>query len=465
VERLALTFLFVILLCSLFVGNVTFGASKIGTDIGGIIAVSQTWTKAGSPYSLTGPTQIADGVTVTLEPGASLDLNANEFEVDGAFVVRGTSTDRPCIDGGFVQRTWEFGSEAHNGYITFTSASKGWDEKTGAGSIIENANISANIGSDVSLMVRNNFIESYISVSGSSIVENNFIVDGGIYVDDGSPIISGNVVMNYYGQGGNGISIDGGAPTVENNIVFSMYQGMVVTAQNGEGGLLGSNQITIKNNTIANCTAGVFGASDGTITFEDNLVINNGVGMSLGSYGSAFDIKTNTFANNNLAISFDYVYANSQYTDIHNNNFVGNEENIDWGGEHDLDATSNWWGTTDANQIGKSIYDGKNDYHLGTVNFTPFLQTANPRAPSIGSFTVPDRDVWLSSTHTSPNYASPNTTSPELTTASPPVDFFLTVNASIPWFLFLIIGGLTVGIVLSLIVFSRRKPLPPPPPP
>jgi hypothetical protein len=46
------------------------------------------------------------------------------------------------------------------------------------------------------------------------------------------------------------------------------------------------------------------------------------------------------------------------------------------------DVSYNWWGTTDESAISQSIYDSKNDFNLGTVNFVPFLTAPNPNAPA-----------------------------------------------------------------------------------
>jgi hypothetical protein len=47
-----------------------------------------------------------------------------------------------------------------------------------------------------------------------------------------------------------------------------------------------------------------------------------------------------------------------------------------------IDATYNWWGTTDIQAINQTIQDYKTNPSIGKVNFAPFLNELNPQAPS-----------------------------------------------------------------------------------
>ena len=53
-----------------------------------------------------------------------------------------------------------------------------------------------------------------------------------------------------------------------------------------------------------------------------------------------------------------------------------------------VNATYNWWGTTDTQAINLTIRDFKYDITLGTVTFVPLLTAQNPQAPST-SFSLP----------------------------------------------------------------------------
>jgi len=65
-----------ILICGLVLGSaIIFGTVQASTDVIGIITSDTTWTKVNSPYSLMGPTAVGEGVTLTIEAGATVNLN------------------------------------------------------------------------------------------------------------------------------------------------------------------------------------------------------------------------------------------------------------------------------------------------------------------------------------------------------------------------------------------------------
>ena len=47
----------------------------------------------------------------------------------------------------------------------------------------------------------------------------------------------------------------------------------------------------------------------------------------------------------------------------------------------DIDATDNWWGTTDNDTINASIYDKYDDLIVGKVIYKPKLTSGSPGAP------------------------------------------------------------------------------------
>ena len=106
----------------------------------------------------------------------------------------------------------------------------------------------------------------------------------------------------------------------------------------------------------------------GYLVIENNTITENFNGMSIRnpwadyySFGDSPAIKHNN------------IYANTNY-------------NIDSGATNDIDATNNWWGTTDPQIINQTMHDVKNDYHLGKIDFVPFLTEPNPEAIPIPEF-------------------------------------------------------------------------------
>jgi hypothetical protein len=57
---------------------------------------------------------------------------------------------------------------------------------------------------------------------------------------------------------------------------------------------------------------------------------------------------------------------------------------------NNINATYNWWGTTDTELIAQQIYDYRKDFSIGNVTFIPFLTEPNSNAsPIIPEFSSP----------------------------------------------------------------------------
>jgi hypothetical protein len=86
---------------------------------------------------------------------------------------------------------------------------------------------------------------------------------------------------------------------------------------------------------------------------------------------------------------------------VQTNNVIGNTE-------QDINATYNWWGTTNTSLIDQSIHDNKDNFNLGAVSYIPFLTEPNPAAPA--TTTIPSTPT------SSPNFSP--TTEPTTLTVS-----------------------------------------------
>jgi len=176
------------LAATMIVGLTSVGTMHFGMAQSGIISIMDidtTWTKANSPYSLNGPLVIGNGVTLTVEAGATVNFNNYYIVVNGTLHARGSSADQIHFNGG---------------NITFTGYSNAWNEQTGSGCIIENAVLSStSIFNGNSLKIADCAITAGVSVGGSSIVSSNTIT--GDVSAAGSTLISNNLITGKVSAG------------------------------------------------------------------------------------------------------------------------------------------------------------------------------------------------------------------------------------------------------------------------
>jgi hypothetical protein len=345
-KSFASAFLTAIMIIGLIlVGTVHFGTVQASTEVTGVISSDTTWTKANSPYILTGPVKVNNGVTLTIEAGATVNLNSYYIQVEGTLEASGSSADQIHFNSGSIK---------------FTDSSNDWNEQTGTGCIVENA---------------------VISSTSSSIAA--------VHIEDASPKINNDTIANaaYYYK----IEVWGGSPTITNNTI------------NGPIGLLyagsaRSNSL-ISDNVISGGGEGIEISCMGTPTIERNVIMSNGMGIYLLAHAGDRTpmIRNNTIAKNSFGIKILYRSSPSFAPMIKFNNFQDNAEyNIYCDPDSDsgfdaytLNATYNWWGTTDTGLIDQSIHDFEDDFNLGKVNYTPFLTEPNPAAPKVvPTFTI-----------------------------------------------------------------------------
>ena len=160
-----------------------------------------------------------------------------------------------------------------------------------------------------------------------------------------------------------------------------------------------------------------FGQSS-SLTIQNNTVTNNLYGgISVGNSPSA-------------TVNFNNIQNNGQYS-------------ISLKQANNLDATNNWWGTTDSSAISQIINDYYKDFTLGKVNFVPFLNAPSAVAPTIdysptaGStlspLAAPSTSPSASSTSTSP-LSSPTPVTPEFPSIA--LIALLLLAATVPTVLF-----------------------------
>jgi hypothetical protein len=478
----------------ILVSTVHFGTAQTGLIT--FIGSDTTWTKANSPYTLTGPIVVSTGVTLTLNAGVTVNINGYYFFVNGTLRAIGSTSDNIRIFGGDIK----YGNSS----------------QVGVNSIFENAVLNSTIASSKPLTINNNTINNGITVGDTSVLSNNVFlaqvstgssctisennISGDVSLGNSCTIsnntIAGDITVGTYATitnntiegskkiyapfGGYGYttaltvasfstisdnaiiggvsaesctisnnSISGGAPftdwagrpedstsavsvsgnsSVISNIIFSSTGGYGILIRSGytyvsgnaisngvrvagdaliEGNLIsnsgtgirvgeifisafndidyGNGNSIIRNNVITGNGIGIGSTQEGgTATIEQNLISNNtyGIGVS-----SQVTIQNNTITNSSVAISLQTsspIIAYNNIMDYTQNSIYLSSVSTP------INATYNWWGTTDTQSINLTIHDFKYDLDLGIVSFVPFLTNPNPQAPSTSySITLP----------------------------------------------------------------------------
>jgi hypothetical protein len=233
---------------------------------------------------------------------------------------------------------------------------------------------------------------SAVTVSGDSSIISNTIFSStggyGVLIRAGYTYISGNIIYNQIRVAGDAL--------IENNLLIGTgikVGHIFVSAFNDID--YGYGNSIIRNNTITGGGVGIGSTREGgTSTIMHNLISNNSVGIAV---ASQMTILNNTIANSTIAIE---LHDSASSTISYNNiiNYTQNSVRLS-SVPTAVNATYNWWGTTDTQAINLTIYDYKYDFYLGKVNFVPFLTEPNPEAIPIpefpSNFVIPEFPSWL----------------------------------------------------------------------
>jgi hypothetical protein len=364
--------------------------AQSGTSVSGVINSYTTWTKAGSPYTLTGPISVSQGVTLTIEAGTTVNLQSYYIQVDGTLIAKGNDINNIDLNGG------------SSGSIRIRKSSPSWNEDIGTGTIIEKCiintpSIAVMIG-DTSPKINNNTIIGCIWMAESTAT--------GESLTSSSPIITNNqLIANDYGLV---LQISTSPMIAYNNIEgdISTGRGSTIISHNYIEGSIESNgqYDNISDNTIIGNGRG-YGIRTGFGIIERNLIMNYHDAIAFWIAASP-TIQNNTLANNTNGISVIGYDRGSRNPQIRWNNFENNPQyNIKLSmyetyPNTDINATYNWWGTTNKETIDQKILDFSDDFNLGKVNYTPFLTAPNSQAPDLNLLPTPSPSPSTQSTPT-----------------------------------------------------------------
>lgn len=308
------------------------------TDLSGGVAADTILTAANSPYFVSANYTIASGFTLTIEPGVHIRFASGVgIEVRGHLEAVGTAS-APIVftaadPSTATQGAWsgihianQLGGSATIQYaeIAFAVIGISIDCCDGGGpveiydTIFESNSTGATAGFSrdfFSLYYRCTFLDN---IQGLKSIE--------------KIIAYSKFINNSYG-------IKDADTT---SVYFSVFEGHTNAAVNGESGALQFSTIMNNNIGIDDSFAG--------LTITKNLIYNNQIGVRRAVDG----LFTNPPVNNN-------------------NLFDNTNQNIINNVSQNLDATNNWWGTTDTTAIEAGIFDFFDDATLGVVTYSPFL--------------------------------------------------------------------------------------------
>jgi hypothetical protein len=233
VKVLKVAFIMALLFSALAIA-VNSGKVQATTNVSGVISIDTTWTKANSPYTLTGDLTVSPEATLTIEAGATVNVQAYPLQVDGTLKAIGKQ-DEPIRFNGIIE-------SEDRGVVIFRPSSKGWNETTKSGCIVENSIFNATaLALHSSVKINNNTINSDIYAFGSPII---------MYAS-GSPIITNNTIT----------------------AVISAFDKTVVTNNIINGKIEALNSAAIANNTVKRVS--IFSPYDIVLTASDTSLITN----------------------------------------------------------------------------------------------------------------------------------------------------------------------------------------------
>ncbi len=256
-----------------------------------------------------------------------------------------------------------------------------------------------------------------VSISNNTISGNSAAVHGGGIVGSYSAItISNNTInSNTAKEHGGGIYTDHGTVNITNNTI----NGNSAATKAGGGIITFYSTVNITNNTVSGNSAAYGGGGIrhwyGTATITNNTVNSNsaayGGGVCTG-YGTA-TISNNIIADNSAAVLGGGIYTHDNNAQISGNTLQNNTAGTGYGiyivsgapvvtgnnllnpggyevyndSTSDVEASGNWWGTTEQWQIMDKIYDWYDDTAKGEVLFYPWADSYN-NLVNIASFTA-----------------------------------------------------------------------------
>ena len=238
------------------VSTLHFGSAQTGTNVIGIISSNTTWAPANSPFTLSGPTAVNVGITLTIEPGVTVNINGYYIQVNGTLTAIGTTNNMIQFNGGVLR---------------FTPVSTSWNDITGAGCTVQYANLSTtSISASIAIKLDNDMVSGSVQVGDSSVISNNNI----------SPAVTAGNFCRFINNQVNSSVTAGNSSTITNN--------------NIEAGITAGDECNILSNTVV---GGVVCSGSTSVISNNNIQGGQVTGGSIA--GNTISSVASTFEDMN----------------------------------------------------------------------------------------------------------------------------------------------------------------------
>ncbi len=360
-------------------------------DVPDEIGADAHWTTDGSPYVIQQDSTLADGATLTVDPGVEVQLAEGcSLTVAGTLVARGEE-GQPVSFVGLEGARW--------GSVVFEDGAgdavfDGLDTYAG-GSILEHCRIEGGSAAvqllGASPLIRDcEFVDNAVDapeeyVGGAALrigagsaprvvdcrFEGNEVSDpgwgGAIYARDAAPVVQGNTFEDNRSSYGGALSFH----SCHSPIVGNTFRDNTASAEGGGVSLYSSSPAFLDNVVQANLSmwadgGGVHVCVDcrphaNPIVIDNDIVDNAGLYDGAGGIGAAY---LRVFTRNNVVGNTvqDEPYDLGWFNDV-----LG--EYPAWVTHPDL--SGNWWGTTDLDAIEDAVFHGEDDPLYGVVEIEP----------------------------------------------------------------------------------------------
>ncbi|WP_444908200.1 right-handed parallel beta-helix repeat-containing protein [Microbulbifer sp. SSSA008] len=297
---------------------------------------------AGTTYTLLSSLYVQSGVTLAIEPGARLEMGGDfSLKVSGTLDVQGTS-DAPVI---FTSAESEPSAGDWYGIVAESGGTVTLDYVT-----LEYGDYGLYAGSGSSFSLSNSTLQ--------------YFKERGVYAYNASGSISDSTIQHADKAG---VYLYGVADvTATGNTVINNKYGFYIKGHSSSDTtpIINSNTIT-SNSSFGFYIQGYSGGITNPIITNNTITGNSSYGFHLaGVYDADYDPQP--------VITGNSIYANDDY-EIKTSSYES--------GVLTVNATGNWWNTTDSRSISAEIYDyGDSSSYYPIVDYSEYLGNANGRS-------------------------------------------------------------------------------------